>query len=186
MGRNLLVLVLDEVSRDQLEAAVEGRGDGYPSVYVVVPAHVGPLEWLATDEVRAHGEASARVLEAEWLLEGAGEIGGESGSPDPVQAAEDALARFPADEIVVVGKRPLDEELLERLRSLGPPVSPSGLAVRPSSLRTRTRDAIRSLGSGRSSSTPFVAFVGANLGLLLIGVAIALVATLIVWLVGSL
>jgi hypothetical protein len=42
---------------------------------------------------------------------------------------------------------------------------------------------LRSLGSGRSAGTPWVAFVGANLGLLLIGVVIAIVASLIVWLI---
>jgi hypothetical protein len=29
---------------------VEERGDGLPNVYVVAPAQVGPLHWLATDE----------------------------------------------------------------------------------------------------------------------------------------
>ena len=184
MGRNLLLLLLDEVSRDELEAAV--AEDGYPSVYVVAPAHVGPLEWLATDERRAQGEAGAKVLEAEWLLAGSAEVEGEAGNPDPVQAVEDALRRFPAEEIIVVGRGPLDEELVAGLRGLGVPVGWRGLSVRPSSVRTRARSTMRSLGSGRSGSTPWVAFIGANLGLLLIGVVIALVATLIVWLAGAL
>jgi hypothetical protein len=184
VGRNLLLLLLDEVSRDELEASVDE--DGYPTVYVVAPAHVGPLEWLATDEARAQGEAGARVLEAEWLLAGSAEVEGEAGNPDPVQAVQDALRRFPADEIIVVGCGPLDEDLVAELRALGVPVSWRGLSVRPSTVRTRARSTVRSLGSGRSGSTPWVAFVGANLGLLLIGVAIALVATLIVWLAGAL
>ena len=45
---------------------------------------------------------------------------------------------------------------------------------------------MRALGSGRSDGTPWVAFIGANLGLLLIGVVIAAVAMLIVWLAGAL
>jgi hypothetical protein len=45
---------------------------------------------------------------------------------------------------------------------------------------------MRTLGSGRSEGTPWVAFIGANLGLLLIGVVIALVASLIVWMIREL
>jgi hypothetical protein len=182
MGRNLLILLLDEVSRDELEAAV-GDEDAFPSVYVVAPANLGPLEWLATDEARAHGEAEARVLEAEWLLAGSAAVGGESGSPDPVQAVAAALERFPADEVVVVGRGSLPEELVFGLRRLGAPLRWSGLTLEKTSFRSRSRETIRALGSGRSESTPWVAFLGANLGLLLIGVVIAVVASLIVWVI---
>jgi hypothetical protein len=85
------------------------------------------LEWLATDEDRAQSEAGARVLEAEWLLADAGEVAGEAGEPDPVLAVSDALRRFPADEIVPVASGALDATLLWSLRSLGPPVTWSGL-----------------------------------------------------------
>ena len=40
--------------------------------------------------------------------------------------------------------------------------------------------------SGRSESTPWVAFVGANLGLLLFCAAFAVVGAIIVWLATSL
>src|SRR4029077_8822569 len=156
MGRNLLILLLDEVSRDELEAAV-GDEDGFPSVYVVAPADVGPLEWLATDEARAHGEAEARVLEAEWLLAGSAAVGGRSGSPDPVQAVEDALDSFPVYEVVVVGHGTLDEELLTGLRRFGVPVTWRGLALQEPSFRSRMRETMRSLSSGRSEGTPWVA-----------------------------
>jgi hypothetical protein len=184
MGRNLLLLLLDEVSREELETAIDD--DGFPSVYIVAPAQVGPLEWLATDERRAQGEAEARVLAAEWLLAGSAAVGGESGSPDPVQAVEDALDRFPADELVVVGHGSLDEELLTGLRGFGVPVTWSGLTLLEPSFRSRWRERMRALGSGRSDGTPWVAFIGANLGLLLIGVVIALVASLIVWIIRAL
>ena len=179
-----MILLLDEVTRAELETAI--HDDGFPSVYIVAPAQVGPLEWLATDERRAQGEAEARVLEAEWLLAGSAAVGGESGNPDPVQAVEDALDRFPADEVVVVGHGMLDEELLTGLRGLGVPVTWSGLTLQEPSLRSRWRATTRSLASGRSTGTPWVAFIGANLGLLLIGVVIAIVASLIVWLIRSL
>ena len=96
MGRNLLILLLDGASRAELEAALEERGEGYPSVYVVVPAQVGALDWLATDERHAQDAADVRALEAEWLLAGHAEIGGgEAGNPDPVQAVADALRALP-------------------------------------------------------------------------------------------
>jgi hypothetical protein len=182
VGQSLLILLLDGASRAELDAAVDEHGDSYPAVHVVVPAHVGTLDWLATDESRAHGEAGSRVLEAEWLLEGAGEVTGEVGEADPVLAAEDALRGFPADEIVVVGRGEIDEELVSSLRALGLPVSLNGLALRPASLLGRAREATRSLASGRSAGTGFVAFIGANLGLLLIGLVLSLIGMLVVWL----
>ncbi len=186
MGRQLLILLLGDATEAELETAVETHGDGDPSVYIVAPAHVKALEWLATDEARAQGEAGARALEAEWLLAGSAEIGGgEPGSSDPVQAVADALERFHADEIVVVGSGEIDPHLLPELQKLGPPVSSSGLTVRPESWRTRIRAATSGLSSGRNESTPWVAFIGANLGLLLIAVAIAGVGMLIVWLATS-
>lgn len=177
-----MILLLDEVSRQELQAAIEDDA-GFPSVYLVVPAQVGPLEWLATDERRAQTEAEARVLEAEWLLAGSAAVGGQSGNPDPVQAVEDALDSFPADEVVVVGHGSLDEELLTGLRRFGVPVTWRGLVLQEPTFRSRWRERMRSLSSGRSEGTPWVAFVGANLGLLLIGVVIAAVASLIVWLI---
>ena len=179
-----MILLLDEVSREELVTAI---GDaGFPTVYIVATAQVGPLEWLATDERRAQGEAEARVLAAEWLLAGSAAVGGESGNPDPVQAVEDALDGFPADEVVIVGHGALDEELLTGLRSLGVPVTWRGLRLQVPSFRSRWRHRMRTLGSGRSEGTPWVAFVGANLGLLLIGVVIALIASLIVWVIRAL
>jgi hypothetical protein len=100
-----------------------------------------------------------------------------------VQAVEDALDRFPADEVVVVGHGTLDEELLTGIRRFGVPVTWSGLTLQEPSFRSRARETMRSLGSGRSGGTPWVAFVGANLGLVLIGVVIALIASLLVWLI---
>ena len=62
MTRNLLVVLLGDASFAELRSAVEARADGSPHVYVVAPAHVGPLHWLATDEQAARDEAGVRAL----------------------------------------------------------------------------------------------------------------------------
>ncbi len=184
MTRNLLVVLLNDASLSELRAAVEERGDGMPNVYAVAPAHVGPLHWLATDEQAAREEAAVRALEAEWILSDEAAVGGEPGEADPTLAVEDALRRFPADEILLVGGGATDSSLPASLRRLGLPITWVGQSPPTSGSRRRLRDTVRGLASGRSSATPFVAFVGANLALLLIGLLITLAVTLIVWLSG--
>ena len=180
MARNLLVVLLSDASPSELRAAVEERGDGFgpPNVYVVAPMHVGPLHWLATDEQDARDEASVRALEAEWIL-GQEAVGGEAGEADPTLAIEDALRRFAADEILLVGGPP-DESLVASIRSLGVPIA---YAERGGA--GRLRETVRGLTSGRSAATPFVAFVGANLALLALGVVLTLIVVVIVWLAGA-
>jgi hypothetical protein len=181
VGRRLLILLLGDAARADIEAAVEARGEGYPSVYVVVPARVSALDWLANDERSAQDAAGVLALEAEWLLAGHAEIGGgESGNPDPVQAVADALERFAADEIVVVAPA-VDGELLDELAALGPPVTAPGAVELAPSRRSRRRATWRGFTSGRSETTPWLAFVGANVGLLLFCAAFAIVGTLIAW-----
>jgi hypothetical protein len=186
VARHLLVLLLGDATRTDLEAAVEASGQEDVAVYIVAPSHVGPLDWLATDEDQAHHEAATRVLDAEWLLAGISELGGEAGEADPVVAVTDALQRFPADEIVVVGSGTIDPPLVASIRSLGLPVSLSGVAVGSDSAGSRVRAFGRAFSSGRSSGTPFLAFVAANLGLLLIALVGALLVALVVWLIGVL
>lgn len=98
--KNLLIVMLEGGSRSALQHAVAQRGDGAPNVHVVAPTQVGPLEWLATDEDDARAEAGARALEAEWMLTTEADVGAETGDVDPVLAVEDALRKFPADEIL--------------------------------------------------------------------------------------
>ena len=186
MGRRLLIVLLEGASPAHLDAAVLDHAGEAAKIYVVVPAHVGPLEWLATDEGRAQSEAGARVLEAEWLLADSGEVAGEAGEPDPVLAVADALRHFPADEIVLVGDGALDATLLASLRSLGPPVAWVGLSPRRATRRGQVRGLVSSLVSGRSAATPIVAFIAANLAFLLLALTASLVVLLVVWLTGIL
>ncbi len=184
MTLRLLVVLLNDASLPELRSAVEERGDGFPNVYVVAPARVGPLHWLATDEQAAREEAGVRALEAEWILAGEAAVGGEAGEADPTLAVEDALRRFPADEILLVGGGAADSRLQASLQRFGLPITWVGRSPLAGGRRGRLRDALRGLASGRSIATPFVAFAGVNLALLLIGLLITAVVTLIVWLIG--
>ena len=180
MGRRLLILLLEGASREDLEAAVEARGDGYPSVHIVAPANVSALDWLATDETSGAGEAGARALEAEWLLDGEVEIAGaEAGHLDPVQAVADARERFEPDEIVVVGPRTTTCST----RSAGSALpSPRRPVLRRRPRRSRLRTSAQAFMSGRNECDAVGRVRVSNLGFLLIAIAFALIATLIVWL----
>lgn len=150
-------------------------------VHVVAPILVGPIDWLATAEDDAHREAEVRALEAEWTLADAAEVEGEAGEADPVQAVEDALRLFPADEILVCGER-VDPDLHAELARFGLRVrelAPAGPR------RSGGYRFLRSLAGGRRPATPFVLFVGVNGALLLLAVLLSLVVLSILWLTGA-
>ncbi len=178
--KNLLVVMLEGGSPSRLQQAVARRGDGSPNVHVVAPMQVGPLEWLATDEESARAKAGVRALEAEWLLTTEAEVDGETGDLDPVLAVEDALRKFPADEIMVVGGAE-DGGVEAALRRFGLPVTRVGEPP-PPGRRSLLREAARGLAAGRSKATPFVFFAAVNLFLLALAALITLVVLFILWL----
>ena len=104
MGKNVLVISTVEHADDVLHAHV-GEAD---TIKVVVPVvRQGVLDWLANDQ-KAFGHAE-RVAErtAEQLP---GEtVDAVAGEANVGLAIRDALATFPADEIVVA-VRPEEEE----------------------------------------------------------------------------
>ena len=89
------------VARDRLAALF---GDVEVEAKVVSPAlDLSVGQWLANEEDGARAEAEQTVGEtADTLAPEARVVDAEVGDVDPVQAAEDALATFPAEEIVVV------------------------------------------------------------------------------------
>jgi hypothetical protein len=97
MGRRVLVVSTVEGADDTLRAAL---GEDVDELKVVVPAvRQGVLDWLASDQKafeRAREEAhrAAEALPGETVEAVAGEA-------DVELAIRDALATFPADEIVV-------------------------------------------------------------------------------------
>jgi hypothetical protein len=85
--------------RDELRR----RGDGGDvEVRVVSPASdVSRLEWLANDEDSARAEAERKAVQTAREAD-ADVVDAGAGDPDPVQAIEDALREWPADEVLVV------------------------------------------------------------------------------------
>jgi hypothetical protein len=178
---NVLVVLLEGGSERRLREAISQRGDDATTVRVVAPAHVSTLQWLATDEDEARAAADARALAAEWTLAEDAEVEGEGGDIDPVQAVEDALRGFAADEILLVGGAKENGGLEASLRSFGVPVTRLGGSL-PLRRRDRIRESARRVAYGRSRATPFVFFAGVNLALFLLAVLISLVVVLVVWL----
>jgi len=106
----LLVVTTVPVEGDVLRDRVREHAGADAEVRIVAPASdLSPLQWLATDEDAARDEAAQIASAAERAVEPrAGAVEAEVGDADPVQAIEDALREFPADEVLVV-TRPGDE-----------------------------------------------------------------------------
>ena len=102
--RNVLVISSVERPETVLREALGGDVD---ELKVVIPAvKQSRLQWLtnADDDAREEAEDAAAAIDEAT----SDAVGAEAGDADPLQAAEDALADFEADELVVV-TRP-DEE----------------------------------------------------------------------------
>jgi hypothetical protein len=109
-GKRLLVVAIAPVEEALLRDRLREHAGPDAEVRVVAPASdLSPLQWLASDEDEARGEAAEIAREAEKAAEPeAGHVEAGVGDVDPVQAIEDALRQFPADEVLVV-TRPGDE-----------------------------------------------------------------------------
>jgi hypothetical protein len=88
-----------EVARSGADAT--GRGE--PDVLVLAPALNTPVAHWLSDTDRARFEAQRRLALSLGTLAAAGiDARGQVGDTDTVQAVEDALASFPAHELVLV------------------------------------------------------------------------------------
>ena len=102
--KKLLVVATAPVEPGPLRDAVREHAGQDAEIRVVAPASdVSPLQWLASDEDAARDKASEVASEAAATVEPeATRTEAEVGDTDPVQAIEDALRTFPADEVLVV------------------------------------------------------------------------------------
>jgi hypothetical protein len=180
-SRNVLILVLDPVPDDKIQSAIAARKDeAEVNVHVVAPApSVGPLQWLtsAEDEARAEAEKVAdRTAEAVDA-----DVETEVGEHDPLLAVEDALAVFPADEILVAGTG--DDKAEAALRRLGLPISRlDGGGEVTGEEATGAEALAHDVAQGRTPETPFVVLSVVGAVVLVAIVVFSLIAFLVVWL----
>jgi hypothetical protein len=101
--RRILVIANETVGGPELLARIRELGEGAQTrVLVVSPALNTPLRHLASDEDTARAAAQERLERSLSRLDREGiEASGEVGDGDPLQAIEDALRTFGADEIVI-------------------------------------------------------------------------------------
>jgi len=102
------LVAVSPVDEDALRKEVrEHAGGETAEVHIVAPApHTSRLQRLtgAVDEARAEAEGVAR--EAAEAVKGTASVETEVGDPNPLQAIEDALRSFPADELIIVTRHP--------------------------------------------------------------------------------
>lgn len=127
-GKRRNVLVISSIERP-VAALREALGGDVDDLRVVVPTvRQSRLQWLtnADDDVRESADAGASAI-AEAMPAQAAEA--TAGDPDPLQAAEDALRDFDADELVVVTRPDEEASWLEEGRAADIERSFPGLTV---------------------------------------------------------
>ena len=101
--RRILVVANETVGGETLRNCIRQRSEGVRAeVLVVAPALNTPIRHWASDEDGARAKAEARLDESLGRLRSGGvNARGEVGDSEPLQAIEDALRTFGADEIII-------------------------------------------------------------------------------------
>jgi hypothetical protein len=116
VGKRILVVATAPVREESLRGRVRAHaGSEDAEVRVVAPAaEISRLDWLTNDEQEARAKAAERAVDAGLAVAPeAASVDAEVGDTDPVQAIEDALREFPADELVLVTHPDEDASWLE-------------------------------------------------------------------------
>jgi hypothetical protein len=108
-GRSLIAIVTDAFGSPESVAALKrevtaGGNGGMDEVRLVVPAvEINPLHHTLGDIDEPRVKAKERLERALAAAEAGGVVvaSAEVGDPDPVQAAQDALLKKPADEVLI-------------------------------------------------------------------------------------
>jgi len=114
--RRILVVANETVGGSRLFDEIRTRSEGYrEQVLVLCPALNSALRHWVSDEDGAREQARGRLDASLARLEEAGiDARGEIGDADPLQAIEDALRTFGADEIIISTHPPERSNWLER------------------------------------------------------------------------
>jgi hypothetical protein len=104
--RRLLLVAIEPVDQPQavesVRAAAEVRADDPAEVLVLAPALNTPIEQWASDVGRSRLDAQRKLVLTIGALAAANvEARGSVGDPDPLQAVEDTLRQYAADEVIV-------------------------------------------------------------------------------------
>jgi GABA permease len=115
-SRRILVIANETVGGDELRTLLERKAEGVAEeMLLVCPALNSRVRTWTSDEDPARAEAQSRLDASLARLAEAGvSARGEIGDGDPLQALEDALREFPADEIVVSTHPPGRSHWLEQ------------------------------------------------------------------------
>jgi hypothetical protein len=112
--RRLLVVATTSVSADALRASVRAHAGDDAEILVVAPAsRISRLDWLTNADGDARVDAATRAGEVAEAVP-SDDVEFEVGDSDPVKAIEDALRRFPADEVIVATLPDEDAGWLEK------------------------------------------------------------------------
>lgn len=132
--RRLLLVAIEPVDQptavDSMRAAALADPEQSAEVLVLAPAFNTPLAHWASDVGRSRLNAQRKlVLTLGALAAAEVEAHGSVGDPDPLQAVEDTLRQFPADEVIVALPERQDEHdaralVAELRRRLDLPVYP--------------------------------------------------------------
>lgn len=128
-GRRLLVVVTAEPTPAAAQRIAARAGDA-ADVRLLVPLATRRIDrWLSADD-EARGEAERLLARAAGTLVAAGlPVSGSLGDADAVQALEDELRSYPADEVVVLTEPGHEHLLAEAEERLGLPLE--RIAVEP-------------------------------------------------------
>jgi hypothetical protein len=121
--RHVLIVSTAELGGAAVESLV---GDEAVTMVVVPQVRQSRLQWLANDEDRAHDVAQR----ASERLAAETPVAAEAGDSDPLLAIQDALARFDADEILVVTRPEEEANWLEQRAAADAPDELQGIPVR--------------------------------------------------------
>jgi hypothetical protein len=101
--KRILVIANETVGGETLRSCIRKKTEGFrEEVLVVTPALNSPLRHWASDEDGARAAAQVRLARSLSRLEALGiQARGEVGDAEPLQAIEDALRTFGADEIII-------------------------------------------------------------------------------------
>jgi hypothetical protein len=122
MSKKILALVSEPVSGDALRKAVDGERAAGAEVLVVAPALNSRTRfWISDPDPAIERAEEVQEETVERMDEEGIDAAGDTGESDPLLAIEDALATFPADEIVLFthtsgARNWLEEGLVDQVR----------------------------------------------------------------------